>query len=579
MASALGGPPVLSTPDERIFQEHLEPASQTLTTCRTALADDEIRTTYEIVRTARELCTGGWNRVALQFPDGMLVDAPRVFESLARELQRPGAEGTPSEVRLDNVASERAAQGLHSDMLRPGLGADDRVSSRLTPKLYILADTSYGACCVDEVAAEHADADVVVHYGRACLSPTSRLPVIYVFTAHSLHKDPLIQAFKDTFPDRHREVILMADVAFAKHVSAIQKILAADGYQAVYPTSIIHDPSSPLPNRTIPPTVASGDDQLKDYHLFHIGEPPASLLLILSSRLASIYIYPTAEGPSPAPQTPLEVSTALALRRRYAVVTSLSTASIFGILVNTLSVKNYLHMVDRVRAQIAAAGKKSYTFVVGKVNAAKLANFGEIGGWVVISCWESSLVDSKDFWRPVITPFELGLALQSDDERVWTGEWNSNFNEILDEEQTINQGEAASRSTLDERTDESTEASIDGDIDSEPESAPPEFDLRTARLVSNSRPMQQRLSSKATMSSHRSDALVKRANGHLARIRGEASPGAEYLRSQRTWQGLGSDFEIAYEDSEREDKQSSAIEQGRSGIARGYTGGDSGVRR
>jgi diphthamide biosynthesis protein 2 len=47
--------------------------------------------------------------------------------------------------------------------------------------LFILADTSYSACCVDEVAAQHAAADLVVHYGQACLSPTSRLPVRYCF--------------------------------------------------------------------------------------------------------------------------------------------------------------------------------------------------------------------------------------------------------------------------------------------------------------------------------------------------------------------------------------------------------------
>jgi diphthamide biosynthesis protein 2 len=26
------------------------------------------------------------------------------------------------------------------------------------------------SCCVDEVAAQHVDADAVVHYGRACMS-------------------------------------------------------------------------------------------------------------------------------------------------------------------------------------------------------------------------------------------------------------------------------------------------------------------------------------------------------------------------------------------------------------------------
>jgi diphthamide biosynthesis protein 2 len=37
-------------------------------------------------------------------------------------------------------------------------------------EVFILGDTSYGECCVDEVNAEHNAADVVVHYGRSCLS-------------------------------------------------------------------------------------------------------------------------------------------------------------------------------------------------------------------------------------------------------------------------------------------------------------------------------------------------------------------------------------------------------------------------
>jgi len=34
-----------------------------------------------------------------------------------------------------------------------------------------------GSCCVDEVAAQHVDADAVVHYGRACMSKW--VPLIY----------------------------------------------------------------------------------------------------------------------------------------------------------------------------------------------------------------------------------------------------------------------------------------------------------------------------------------------------------------------------------------------------------------
>jgi len=49
----------------------------------------------------------------------------------------------------------------------------------------------------------------------------------------------------------------------------------------------------------------------------------------------------------------------------------------------------------------------------------------------------------------------------------------------------------------------------------------------------------------------------------LATVNGVVSPGADYLRTQRTWTGLGSDF------NDVEAPQD--IEEGRSGIARGYT--------
>ena len=58
-------------------------------------------------------------------------------------------------------------------------------------------------------------------------------------------------------------------------------------------------------------------------------------------------------------------------------------------------------------------GKKSYTIVVGKINPAKLANFAEIDIWTVIACTENTLLDSKEYFRPFITPFELAQALSA----------------------------------------------------------------------------------------------------------------------------------------------------------------------
>ena len=555
--------PVLSTPATHIFEDDSVP--QVLRTVRQR-SDEELSITYEIERTLAEIRNGKWKRIALQFPDDMLPDAPRVSQILRNGLRKPLAETTHEEVSSDTKNA--------LDLQNLNHVAPDVPEARP----YILGDTSYGSCCVDEIAAEHISADVVVHYGRSCLSPTARLPVIYVFTQKHLDIGSILWSFLETFSDKNQKTIITADASYIYRLKDIQGALANQGYQNIYATDILHDPSSLLPNRTVPPEVTADREKLRDWDIFHISDPPEALLLSLSSRVRNFYIFPTSDQPGEAPKA-LLASTALALRRRYALLTSVSTVSIFGILINTLSVKNYPHIVEYVKSQIQAAGKKSYTFVVGKINAAKVANFSEIGAWVVVGCWESSLVESKDFWKPVLTPFELELALKGDDERIWTGEWRSNFQEILDAAQPK---ETDGDLTVDVSKDANgTEPANpgDGEIDSEEEAAPPEFDLRTGRYVSHSRPMQRSFTAatpgttQENLNGRVNGALVKRAKGDLAIVGGEASPGAEFLRSKRTWKGLGSDFEIAYEENEQ--SNGAPIEEGRSGIARGYIHGES----
>lgn len=572
MSEELHLPPLLSTPAEHVFED--ESLVDLTDSVRGPRSSEKIYITYEIERTIAEVRNGKWSRIALQFADEMLPDAPKVFEFLRTGLNS-----------LSSDASNKRELPEH-DLTTGACSIDLKTRGETEVKPYILADTSYGACCVDEIAGEHVGADVVVHYGRSCLSPTARLPVIYVFTEQFLATDEVIRAFTGTYTDRDCKIILMADIPYASHVSRIGEALKSRGYTHVFSTDVVHNPSSLLPNRTVPPEVETDPANLSEWDLFHIAEPPEALLLTLSSRVSRIRIFSASEQTSGRPNKPLPVSTARALSRRYALLTSVSTVPIIGILVNTLSVKNYIHIVEHVKAQILAAGKKSYTFVVGKINAAKVANFSEVGAWVVIGCWESSLVESKDFWKPVLTPFELELALKRDDERLWTGKWSSNFQEVLiaaeqngggTNDSSDGIGTAAANGTHVQETNNSIDEEA-GDIDSEEELAPPEFDLRTGRYVSHSRPMHpsraaaNRMNPNGGRAKGAENALIKRAKGDLAVIGGEASPGAEFLRSKRTWKGLGSDFEIAYEESDQ--AAGAAIEEGRSGTARGYVHGN-----
>lgn len=562
--------PVLSTPAEHILEE---PTPAAVQSSESRLSDEQLYLQYEIQRTIDDIRKGQWKRIALQFPDTMLVDAPRVFGALRDGLKTArhrlrGRYHLQENGNIEDVTREPKETKLSTD------DSPEAIPDDVDEHLTILGDTSYGACCVDEVAAEHVDADVVVHYGRSCLSPTARLPVLYVFTTRPVDLDALVEIFKSTYPGREDKIYLMADIPYDHHLTELRLRLTKEGYGYIFKPDIIHDPASLLPNRTVPAEVRESPDALKEYSVFHISTPPTSLLLILASRIKSMHIFPT---DTPAP-TALEATTAQLLRRRYALITRLSTVPIFGILINTLSVKNYMAALQHCQSLISRAGKKSYVFVVGKVNAAKVANFSEIGGWVVIGCWESSLIESKEFYRPIITPFELEVALTSDDERVWGAEWVADFGVLLGRGQPKQNGLGNNAVEKDVHSEGNWD-------DQSSDDEPPEFDLRTGRYVSHSRPMSQpkhSITSDTTVSDNAaalpSSALIQRARGDVAAIGGQISPAAEFLRSKRTWQGLGSDFEIAYERDEEGKIRGAAMEEGRSGVAKGYSVGEQGER-
>ncbi|EXJ65370.1 hypothetical protein A1O7_01711 [Cladophialophora yegresii CBS 114405] len=577
MAEELTAPPVLSTPDAHILTETLDSVQD----LPKALSDEQIKTRYEIRRTIDEIRQRRWKRVALQFPDQMLPHSARVYQLLTRGLSE----------NVKPVSTSRNSSSKGSLDANEGLLSELSIEGTEFVKLTILGDTSYGSCCVDEIAAEHVDADAVVHYGRACLSPTTRLPVLHVYTTMDLDLSDVVKSFQTAFPDLAAKVVLTADVPFAAHVQRLFDNLEELGYTNLYAASIVHDPSSAIPNRTVPSSVSGDPSSLSEWSLFHISDPPTSLLLTLHSRMASIRIYPPSSipntsNPAPTSSVSLETSTSQLLRRRYALITSLTTVSTWGILINTLSVKNYLFILSHIQSLISCAGKKSYLFVVGKLSPAKLANFSEIGGWVVIGCWESSLVDSRDFFRPVITPFELGMVLVGDEARVWTGEWRADFQRVLEDAEHRSEQEQVrvfeqQNASLEHEGDIIRDSEID--MDSESEDEPPELDLRTGRYVSRPRPLRRIPPAVQPSGTHNnrssvqsSTALTKKSKGALISVNGIASPGADYLAQKRTWRGLGSDFDVKYEEDEAQ--TGGLIEEGRTGVASGYTVGEDELR-
>ncbi|KAL5482353.1 DPH2 [Sanghuangporus weigelae] len=456
----------------------------------------EFHAYYEIEKTVRVIQKGDYKRIALQFPDELLHDSVPVYRALQESL-----------------GPQREA--------------------------YVLADTSYGSCCVDEVAASHVDADVLVHYGHACLSQTSRLPVIYVFGRKRLNveecADKISAYLKGTSTTEHTQDInilhLRHDVGFAHLSDDLFRLLHLAMKECYY---IEYEP---LPEQTMPMSSHSSLEQQNQHtsSSVWVGEESTTLTkLLMTSSGSSVISYSPRSG---TVQEQTHMTNKL-LMRRYAILQKARDADVFGILIGTLGVSSYLPLVQHLRQLLRKAHKKSYTISVGKINPAKLANFMEIECWVWVACSEG-MVDSKDYLRPIITPFELELVLQPEPE--WTGKYIFDFEELL------------SKATLDEDSEDGKEAG-----GSDPDQ--PMFSLVSGKYRQAKRYGDpSRRNKNATESTNGSQELTVRSqDSALSKMADSAA--AQFLHA-RSYQGL---------DPRLGQDAPSILEQGRSGIARGY---------
>lgn len=165
---------------------------------------------------------------------------------------------------------------------------------------------------------------------------------------------------------------------------------------------------------------------ITDYSMFYVGQEGATLrnFMMTWNRCSFCSFDPiTTTGRTESP------SVNRALMKRYYAIERAKDASVVGILVGTLGVADYLSIIQQLKETIRRAGKKSYMFAMGKINVAKLANFLEIDIFVLIACPENSLLDSSEFYRPVVTPFEMDVACNKN--REWSEQYVTDFRHLL----------------------------------------------------------------------------------------------------------------------------------------------------
>ncbi|XP_026731754.1 2-(3-amino-3-carboxypropyl)histidine synthase subunit 2 [Trichoplusia ni] len=329
---------------------------------------DDLISRFDIVETCQWITNNDFKTVCLQFPDELLSVSAKIYEEIKKKVD------------VD---------------------------------LYILGDTSYASCCVDSVAAMHVQGNAVVHYGHTCFSKTN-IPVFTVLPKKQLQVEENMKTLLEHFSsDENVKLCLFYDAEFEHCIESISKYW----FQS-YPKSYIsYVEIEEKPNRFLGRVVRNKDGEefsveaLADCICIHIGSRGQTVFNYSISIAASEWYL---QDPDTRKVDHLE-ETVWFKRRRF-LVEKCKDANVVGILVCKLAGDQTKDIISRMKQLCKVNGKKSYIVSVGKPNVAKLANFPEIDIYVMIACPENDLYSARDFYKPIVYPYELEVALNANRE-------------------------------------------------------------------------------------------------------------------------------------------------------------------
>lgn len=289
----LANPAAVSATGEDVINRQIE-RSQPSVSLSNLKSSVTLEKFFELEKTVSLIKEHSFKRVALQFSDELLEDSVKVYQ------------------RLKELTDDEALE------------------------FYILADTSYGSCCVDEVAALHVCAQFIVHYGTACMTPTSRIPVQHVFGMGDIDVQAAASAALSEFKSDEREsrqVVVMYDVVYEHAMAALMSQLDSKLFV--------------LSKLRTDRLVSANDDVCKAsstnryfavndaeaFDILYIGDQSLTLAnIIINHNLRKVYSLCPATS-----KVQLEsASVNRVLMKRYQLVQKVKDATVIGICVGTL---------------------------------------------------------------------------------------------------------------------------------------------------------------------------------------------------------------------------------------------------
>lgn len=314
---------------------------------------------FEIHKTIHRVRSSGSKKIALQFPEGLLIFATTISDILTQFC--PGAE------------------------------------------TLIMGDVTYGACCIDDYTARALGCDLLVHYAHSCLIPVdvTKIKTLYVFVDISIDTAHLLATLERNFQPS-LTIAMVGTIQFNSTLHQIKPILEKAGFKALIPQimplskgEILGCTSPKLSTDSVDLLLYLGDGR------FHLESA-----MIQNPSLPAYRYDPYSRKLTREKYEHEEMHD---LRRE--AIKSARKAKKWGLILGSLGRQGNPHTMSMIENILKEQGTPFMNLLLSEIFPGKLALMSDIDCWVQIACPRLSIDWGYAFPKPLLTPYEALIAL------------------------------------------------------------------------------------------------------------------------------------------------------------------------
>ncbi|KAI9820727.1 MAG: Diphthamide biosynthesis protein 1 [Pycnora praestabilis] len=314
---------------------------------------------FEIPKTIHRIRTAESKKIALQFPEGLLLFATTISDILTRFC--PGVE------------------------------------------TLIMGDVTYGACCIDDYTARALGCDLLVHYAHSCLIPVdvTKIKTLYVFVDISIDTTHLLATLERNFPTP-KTLAMVGTIQFNATLHGIKPLLERAGFNVLIPQiaplskgEILGCTSPKLSTDNVDLIIYLGDGR------FHLESA-----MIHNPSLPAYRYDPYSRKLTRETYDHDEMHT---LRR--SAIRSAKAAKRWGLILGSLGRQGNPHTMTLIENHLNAQNIPFINLLLSEIFPGKLAMMEDVECWVQIACPRLSIDWGYAFPRPLLTPYEALVVL------------------------------------------------------------------------------------------------------------------------------------------------------------------------